>query len=119
MPSNRQLEGSLKREITRIYKSMFGTGPDKITIRIIDDVICCKMEGAFSVLEQSLIQTEEGVDLVKKIREQIDLQKRSENIQYFESMMNDKLETIEYSVNFDRQTAYLFIVMKNHIVIQS
>ena len=71
-----------------------------------------------TALEQNLIQTEEGINLVKQIREQIELEKRPEYISTIETIMDDKVESIKYSIVDERQAVYLFIVMKNNIMKQ-
>ena len=104
-------ESSMKREFTRIYKAMFGKGPDHTTVKIVDDMIMMKIEGALTPIEQNLIQTEGGHLLVRQIRDKMVLDQQSEYVTVVENLLNVKVDNISYTFNSDGQAMYLFMVL--------
>ncbi|MDD4347290.1 MAG: Na-translocating system protein MpsC family protein [Desulfitobacteriaceae bacterium] len=68
MKTIKQTEANIKSGITRIYKEVFGQGPDSIYVNLWDNVLTCELVGALTCLEATLIVSREGEELVHSIR---------------------------------------------------
>lgn len=108
-------EASLKREFTRIYKTMFGKGPDHTTVKIVDDMVVMKIEGALTPIEQNLIHTDGGDLLVRQIRDKMVLDQQSDYVKVVEELLCIKVDNLSYTFNSDGQAMYLFMVLHDNV----
>lgn len=108
-------EAMVKREITRIYKEALGKGPESTEIKIYQNFLFMKFIGAFTQVEESLLFTEKGKELVAKIRDELILQQRELYVPDLERIIEDKVEKINYLMDEKKNTIYLFIMFANEI----
>jgi uncharacterized protein YbcI len=110
-----QIEATLKREITGLYKQAFGKGPDDTSVRIFEHVILIKLEGALSQLEESLMSSVVGEEIVRKIRDELILEQTSVYVPQVEKIVNAKVEKVNYTMSKNNKTMYLFLLCERSI----
>jgi uncharacterized protein YbcI len=110
-----QMEATLKREITGLYKITFGKGPDDTFIRIFGHVILIRLEGALSQLEESLMTSLAGEEIVRKIRDELILEQASVYIPQVEKIVNAKVDKVNYLMSKNSETMYLFLLCERSI----
>lgn len=93
------LEANLKRELTRLYKLNIGKGPDNTIIRTFNNVVYIRFDGALSQMEQTLLSSEDGKQIVKNIIEELFLNRNSTYVPYIplvEKILNTTVDEISY-----------------------
>lgn len=110
-----QIEATIKREISGIFKSAFGKGPDDTSVRVFEHVILIKLEGVLSQLEDSLRSSISGEEIVKKIRDVLILEHSSIYVPHVEKIVNAKVEKVNYLMSKDYKTLYLFLLCERSI----
>lgn len=103
-------ESSIKREITKIYKSVIGKGPESTEVKIFQNFLFMKFVGAFTPIEESLMNTPNGLELVEKIRGELILKQTADYIPFIESVVEEKAHKISYIMEEKNNTIYIFIL---------
>ena len=109
------LEARLKREITKLYKTSFGKGPETTTVRIHDNIAFATLEGGLTQLERSLIETDDGAKIVRDIRDQLLEEHFPIYTSIFEEVTNTKLDKLSYAISNDKSTVYIFLIFDEKI----
>lgn len=110
-----QIEATLKREITGLYKLAFGKGPDVTSVRIFEHIIMIKLEGALSQLEENLMTSPVGEEIVRKIKDELILEQTSVYVPKVERIVNAKVDKVNYIMSKDNKTMYLFLLCERSI----
>ena len=101
--------GITLREITaqviEHHKSQTGKGPRKIRVSIMGNVMILCMEGALTVLEQTLVEwSENNKDVVFNIRKQLIKRALSEFVPILrEKTNNEQFELKDFSLTLDHE----------------
>ena len=64
-----QIEDSISKQVTKFYVKALGVGPRETRVYIIEDMIIIRLKGKLLPIEQKLLEYEQGVKLIKNIRE--------------------------------------------------
>lgn len=64
-----QIEDSISKQVTKFYVKALGVGPQETHVYIIEDMIIIRLKGKLLPIEQKLLEYEQGVKLIKNIRE--------------------------------------------------
>ena len=67
-----QLEDTIVKRVTEFYAQKLGVGPENARAYIVEDMVIVRLQGKLLPIEAQLLDSHEGVDLVKKIRERLD-----------------------------------------------
>ncbi|MDD2484251.1 MAG: Na-translocating system protein MpsC family protein [Eubacteriales bacterium] len=109
-------EASLKREITKVYKSAFGKGPEDTTVRVFDNIIFVKFVGGFSPVEQYLMASKEGAQIVYKIRDEILIDQSAAYFPVVEDIIKIKVEQARYTIGEKDSAIYLCMICEDNIL---
>lgn len=63
-----QLEAQISEVVAKFERDFMGRGPKKIKTKIIEDVILVRQWGFLTQAEQKLSNTNEGIELIKRLR---------------------------------------------------
>lgn len=66
-----QMEAQISAAIINFEKEYMGRGPKEIKTYIIKDMIFIRLKGVLTPAEEQLAKTDDGADLIKKIRVQL------------------------------------------------
>ncbi len=110
------MEASIKREITRIYKGSFGKGPEETRIRVMENVVMMRFDGALTDIETSLLDTEEGFQLVADMRKRMVHQKKADYIPMIEEIVGQKVQSITYDFSAVKNQMYVFIIFTDDVI---
>ena len=113
------LEATLKREITQLYKTYFGKGPIGTTVKVIENLVMIKLSGALSQIEESLMTSLAGKELVMKIRDEMLLGQRNNYIPMVEKVVRAKVDDVCYVMGKKDAAMYMFLVFENDIDAES
>ena len=67
--SKGQIEDSIAKQVTKFYVKALGVGPRETRVYLVEDMIIIRLKGKLLPIEQKLLEYEQGVKLVKNIRE--------------------------------------------------
>ena len=113
--TGKHIESSIKREITKLYKSSFGKGPESTEVIIYENFVFLKFLGAFSQIEATLLNTEKGRAIVEEIRDELILAQASLYISIIEEIVKEKVDKVSYIMEEKKNTLYMFILFANII----
>lgn len=106
---------NIKREITKVYKESFGKGPEKTEVDIYEKFVVLKISGALSQIEETLMNTIEGIHIVERIRNELVLAQTELYIPAVEKIVNEKIYKITYLMDNIDNTMYIFLLFENEI----
>lgn len=66
--SKGQMEADISNAITKFELEYMGRGPKETKTYILDDMILVRLKGVLTDAEKHLTKTQEGRDLIKKVR---------------------------------------------------
>jgi len=66
-----QIKDNLSKQVTRFYVDTLGHGPKETKIYILEDMVIVRLKGKLLPIEEKLLEGEEGIGLVKNIREKL------------------------------------------------
>ncbi len=68
MKTKGQIEAEISNAMTKFEMEYMGRGPKETKTYIIDDMIIVRLKGVLTDAERHLTKTQEGRDLIKKVR---------------------------------------------------
>ncbi|MGI6584811.1 MAG: Na-translocating system protein MpsC family protein [Lutisporaceae bacterium] len=111
------LEAEIKREATRSYKENFGKGPDKTTVRVFDNIVAIKFEGALTTLEEKLINEKDGSKLVLEIRDTLLKKYVRDGMPIgFSEYISAKYESTCHYLSQEKNILYTFLIFQDTVV---
>ena len=110
------MESNIKREITKLYKASFGKGPESTEVIIYENFVFLKFIGALSQIEESLMNSDNGKQIVEKIRDELILSQTTVYIPTIERIVNEKIYKINYMMEEEKNILYMFLLFENVIV---
>lgn len=110
-----QKELAVKREISKLYKQNFGKGPETTEVKIYQNFVFMKFEGAFSQIEENLMKSDQGTALVEKIRDEKILRQTEAYVPALEAIVAEKVSKVNYMMQEENGILYMFVLFENDI----
>lgn len=66
-----QIEDAISKEVTKYYAATIGHGPKETRVYLLEDMVIVRLKGKLLPIEEKLLESREGVGLVKNIREML------------------------------------------------
>jgi len=66
-----QVKDNISKQVTKFYVDTIGQGPEETRIYIIEDMVIVRLKGKLLPIEEKLLEGEDGIDLIKDIREKL------------------------------------------------
>ena len=111
------LEAIVKSEITQLHKIHFGKGPVKTTVKIFDNIVFVRFDDGLTQVEQSLMDTAEGEELVRKIRDEMIMKRTPLYVPRVEELVKEKLDGVCYMLDKKNKAVLMFLAFENEIVL--
>jgi uncharacterized protein YbcI len=70
------METSIRNAIIKFEQEFMGRGPDDVRAFIVRDLVVVRLKGVLTPAERQLAKTAEGVDMVKRLRQNLIAQGR-------------------------------------------
>ena len=74
--SSPAMETSIRNAIIKFEQEFMGRGPDDVRASIVRDLVVVRLKGVLTPAERQLAKTAEGVDMVKRLRQNLIAQGR-------------------------------------------
>ena len=110
-----KMEARIKRELNVLYKAAFGKGPETTETMIYENFVFLKFCSAFSPIEESLLKSEPGRDIVGQIRDELILHQTALYTPTLEEIVQEKVSKINYMLDEKNKCVYIFILFANPI----
>ena len=109
------MQANIKREVTKIYKQEIGKGPEQTEVYIHDRFVYIKFIGAFSQIEESLMVTESGRAIVRRIREELTNVQTDYYVPVVEEIVQSKMKKVSYMLDKEKDIVYVFMLFADII----
>ncbi len=71
-----EIEGAVRNAIIRFEQEFMGRGPEDVRAFIVRDLILVRLKGVLTPAERQLAKTEDGIEMVKRLRQTLIAQGR-------------------------------------------
>jgi uncharacterized protein YbcI len=71
-----EIEGAIRIAIIKFEQEFMGRGPDDVKAFVVRDLVVVRLKGVLTLAERQLAKTAEGVDMVKRMRQNLIAQGR-------------------------------------------
>jgi uncharacterized protein YbcI len=65
------ISDNISKEVTKFYAKNLGHGPRETRVYILEDMVIVRLKGKLLPIEEKLIEGNEGISMVKDIREKL------------------------------------------------
>ncbi|MCS6319474.1 MAG: DUF2294 domain-containing protein [Nitrospira sp.] len=76
VPSKGEKEAAVRTAIIKFEQEFLGRGPDEVRVFIVRDMLVVRLKGVLTPAERQLAKTAEGIDMVKRLRQNLIAQGR-------------------------------------------
>ena len=70
------MENTIRNAIIKFEQEFMGRGPDEVRAVVVRDLVVVRLKGVLTPAERQLAKTAEGVDMVKRLRQNLIAQGR-------------------------------------------
>jgi uncharacterized protein YbcI len=71
-----EVEAAIRNAIIRFEQEFMGRGPDEVRAFIVRDIVLVRLKGVLTPAERQLAKTQDGVEMVKRLRQNLIAQGR-------------------------------------------
>ena len=71
-----EIEGAVRNAIIKFEQEFMGRGPEDVRAFIMRDIILIRLKGVLTPAERQLAKTEDGIEMVKRLRQTLIAQGR-------------------------------------------
>jgi uncharacterized protein YbcI len=71
-----EIEGAIRIAIIKFEQEFMGRGPDDVKAFVVRDLVVVRLKGVLTPAERQLAKTVEGIDMVKRLRQNLIAQGR-------------------------------------------
>ncbi|HLT57269.1 MAG: DUF2294 domain-containing protein [Limnochordales bacterium] len=110
-----QLEDALSKSILQFEKEYIGRGPQSIRTHIVEDLIVVRLRDALTIAEQKLIESPDGAELVKQMRQKLLEESRVLLSQIVHQVTGVKVISMVSSVDIERAERILLFTLDTNL----
>jgi uncharacterized protein YbcI len=66
-----EIEGAIRIAIIKFEQEFMGRGPDDVKTFVVRDIVVVRLKGVLTPAERQLAKTAEGIDMVKRLRQNL------------------------------------------------
>ena len=89
-----EMENQVKNAIIKFEQEFLGRGPDKVKAFIVRDLIVIRLKGVLTPAERQLAKTAEGVEMVKRLRQNLIAQGRDKLTEQMNAITGAKVTAL-------------------------
>jgi len=88
------MENSIRNAIIKFEQEFMGRGPDEVRAFVVRDLVVVRLRGVLTPAERQLAKTPEGVDMVKRLRQNLIAQGRDKLCDQVGEIVGAKILTV-------------------------
>jgi uncharacterized protein YbcI len=89
-----EMEGAIRVAIIKFEQEFMGRGPDDVKAYIVRDLVVVRLKGVLTPAEHQLAKTVEGVEMVKRLRQNLVAQGRDKLCEQVSEITGAKILTL-------------------------
>ncbi len=89
-----EMENQVKNAIIKFEQEFLGRGPDEVKAFIVRDLIVIRLKGVLTPAERQLAKTAEGVEMVKRLRQNLIAQGRDKLTEQMNAITGAKVTAL-------------------------
>ena len=70
------MENAIRNAVIKFEQEFMGRGPDEVRAYVVRDLVVVRLKGVLTPAERQLAKTVEGIDMVKRLRQNLSAQGR-------------------------------------------
>lgn len=90
MHSKGEMESRIRNTIIKFEQEFMGRGPDEVKAFIVRDLIVIRLKGVLTPAERQLAKTADGVEMVKRLRQNLIAQGRDKLLEQINQITGAK-----------------------------
>jgi uncharacterized protein YbcI len=95
----RKLQHEIKTYLVQYFKRVLGRGVDVVKVVIFGDMLVIRMKGFLTEPEKFIVNTPEGIEIIRTSCRQVAKQNIKDNLAYFEGLLGAKIIYQIYDVD--------------------
>lgn len=88
------MEGRIRNTIIRFEQEFMGRGPEEVRAFIVRDLIVVRLKGVLTPAERQLAKTTDGVEMVKRLRQNLIAQGRDKLVDQINEITGAKVTAL-------------------------
>ena len=88
------MENAIRNVIIKFEQEFMGRGPEDVRANIVRDLVVVRLKGVLTPAERQLAKTTEGVDMVKRLRQNLIAQGRDKLCEQVSEITGAKILTV-------------------------
>lgn len=88
------MENAIRNAIIKFEQEFMGRGPDDVRAFIVRDLVVVRLKGVLTPAERQLAKTSEGVEMVKRLRQNLIAQGRDKLCEQVSEITGAKILTV-------------------------
>ena len=92
--SQGEMESQVKNAIIKFEQEFMGRGPDEVKAFIVRDLIVIRLKGVLTPAERQLAKTAEGIEMVKRLRQNLIAQGRDKLVEQIHQITGAKVTAL-------------------------
>lgn len=94
MRSKGETEAAVRTAIIKFEQEFLGRGPDEVRAFIVRDMLVVRLKGVLTPAEKQLAKTSEGIDMVRRLRQNLIAQGRERLCEQVTDLIGTKITAL-------------------------
>ncbi|MCS6898080.1 MAG: DUF2294 domain-containing protein [Nitrospira sp.] len=110
------MENAIRNAIIRFEQEFLGRGPEEVRAFVVRDLIVVRLKGVLTPAERQLAKTPEGVEMVRRLRENLIAQGRDKLCEQVGEITGAKILTVFTDIDVQIGERVFVFVMDREVV---
>jgi len=89
--SKGEIEAAVRVAVIKFEQEFMGRGPDEVKVFVVRDQVLVRLKGVLTLAERQLAKTAEGVEMVKRMRQNLIAQGRDKLCEQLSEIIDAKI----------------------------
>jgi uncharacterized protein YbcI len=110
------VENAIRNAVIKFEQEFMGRGPDEVRAFLVRDLVVVRLKGVLTPAERQLAKTPEGVEMVKRLRENLFAQGRDKLCEQLSDITGTRIVSVFTDINVPISERIFVFVMDREIV---
>jgi uncharacterized protein YbcI len=92
--SKGEIEAAIRKAVIKFEQEFMGRGPDEVKVFVVRDQVLVRLKGVLTLAERQLAKTAEGVEMVKRMRQNLIAQGRDKLCEQVSEITGSQVSTL-------------------------
>ncbi|MCP9439036.1 MAG: DUF2294 domain-containing protein [Nitrospira sp.] len=109
------MENAIRNAVIKFEQEFMGRGPDEVRACVVRDLVVVRLKGILTPAERQLAKTPEGVEMVKRLRENLFAQGREKLCERLSEITGAHILSVFTDINVQTSERVFVFVMDRDI----